>query len=175
MSRKLFHVRIADAEAQLRAGRSPREIAHDWAQAATEDAQLVIDLLPIGVRQVSAAATPPAVYAAALLFVQGVQRRILREKPAHVHAADPDSACPDCQVAWTEEVEAMAKPGARVKVTLPKDVAPWYDQSALGASWVGTVCTPNGDQLDVTTPTGEVEPVPLDYCRLVTPPRVVPE
>ncbi len=59
----------------------------------------------------------------------------------------------------------MARPGARVLVTLPPDVAPWADEDDYGASWVGVVDGVNGDTLDVTGPGGDVEPVPVEYCR----------
>ena len=78
---------------------------------------------------------------------------------------DPDSDCPACQVTWAEMVESMSQPGAVVCVTLPSDVAPWYDEDALGASWVGDVYQANGDSLDVYNPQGDVEPVPIEYCR----------
>jgi hypothetical protein len=74
--------------------------------------------------------------------------------------------CPECQILAAEEGEACAQVGARVRVTLPDDVAPWFDESAYGATWEGEVVGVNGDSLDVTTPTGDVEPVDLELCRL---------
>lgn len=79
-------------------------------------------------------------------------------------AVDPDSDCPDCQIAWAEMVEAMCVVGAKVRVQLPEDVAPWWDEAALGAAWDAEVVCINGDSLDVSTPTGDVEPVPVEYC-----------
>lgn len=87
----------------------------------------------------------------------------------HDHTADPDSECPDCQIAWAEMAEAMARPGANVRVTLPSDVAPWFDREAFGATWKGDVYGVNGDTLDVFTPDGNVEPVPIEYCRVNRP------
>ena len=68
-------------------------------------------------------------------------------------------------------VEEMSRPGANVRVTLPPDIAPWYDPDAFGASWVGDVYGVNGDQLDVFNPEGGVEPVPVEYCRTWRPGR----
>lgn len=78
---------------------------------------------------------------------------------------DPDSDCPECQIIWAGMVDDMSSPGANVRVTLPPDVTPWYDEDAHGASWVGDVYQPNGDLLDVFGPGGDVEPVPIEYCR----------
>lgn len=78
---------------------------------------------------------------------------------------DPDSDCPVCQVVWAEYVEAMSRPGANVRVTLPSDVAPWFDETAVGASWTADVYQSNGDSIDVFTPDGDVEPVDIAYCR----------
>ena len=58
-----------------------------------------------------------------------------------------------------------ARPGARVLVTLPPDIAPRYDDEAYGATWTGEIVGVNGDELDVTGPGGDVEPVPVEYCR----------
>lgn len=72
--------------------------------------------------------------------------------------------CPECQVAWVESLQ----PGCRVLVTLPPDVAPWWDETATGATWEAEIVTVNGDSLDVTTPTGGVEPVDAEFCRALT-------
>jgi len=82
---------------------------------------------------------------------------------------DPDSECVKCQIRWAEMVDEMSRPGANVRVMLPPDVAPWHDPSAYGASWVGDVYAPNGDSLDVFGPTGDVEPVPIEWCRTWRP------
>jgi len=84
---------------------------------------------------------------------------------------DPDSDCPECQIIWAGMVDDMSSPGANVRVTLPPDVAPWYDEGAYGASWVGDVYQPNGDSLDVFNPNGDVEPVAIEYCRPWRPGR----
>jgi hypothetical protein len=52
-----------------------------------------------------------------------------------------------------------------VRVTLPADVAPWFDPDAFGASWVGDVYSVNGDSLDIINADSDVEPVPIEYCR----------
>lgn len=96
MHKKLFHVRIADAEAQLLAGVRPRDIAAAWAAAARTDAQLFTQLLPSVAGNLAEVATGPAVYAAALLFVQGVRRRLITE--GRLDAAghpDPDEGAPE--------------------------------------------------------------------------------
>lgn len=80
-------------------------------------------------------------------------------------AFDPDSDCPECQIVWAEMVDAMSRVGANVRVTLPADVAPWFDEGALGASWIADVVNVNGDSLDVTNPDGGVEPVDIQFCR----------
>ena len=93
---------------------------------------------------------------------------------------DPDSDCPECHVIWGEMADAMARVGANVRVSLPGDVAPWWAPLKLGASWVADVEGVNGDSLDVQTPTGDVEPVPIEYCRpwrvgtYTAPPRTTP-
>jgi len=69
--------------------------------------------------------------------------------------------CPGCQVWWVEQIQ----PGERVRVALPADIAPWWDETACGATWDAVIVTVNGDSLDVTTPTGEVEPVDCEFCR----------
>lgn len=76
---------------------------------------------------------------------------------------DPDLDCPECQVAWTE----IRQPGTRVRVTLPSDIAPWFNEDDYGASWDAVVVGVNGDSIDVTTPTGDVEPVDGEYVTLV--------
>ena len=81
------------------------------------------------------------------------------------HAFDSDSDCPECQILWAGMVDAMSRVGANVRVTLPPDIAPWWDESAFGASWVADVEGVNGDQLDVQTPDGDIEPVDIAYCR----------
>ncbi len=58
------------------------------------------------------------------------------------------------------------EPGSPVTVTLPDDIAPWWDESAYGATWPAVVVGVNGDSIDVTTTTGDVEPVDAEY---VTP------
>lgn len=73
--------------------------------------------------------------------------------------------CPECQVTAAEMMDACCETGARIVVTLPPDVAPWWDEEAFGATWEATVVGVNGDSLDVTTPTGDVEPVDVEYCR----------
>lgn len=78
---------------------------------------------------------------------------------------DPDSDCPECQIRWAEMVDEMVWAGANVRVTLPPDVSPWFDETAFGACWVGDVHSVNGDSLDVETPSGDVEPVPIEFCR----------
>jgi len=78
---------------------------------------------------------------------------------------DPDSDCPECQTLWAEMVDDMSRVGANVRVTLPADVAPWFDPDAFGASWVGDVYSVNGDSLDIINADSDVEPVPIEYCR----------
>jgi hypothetical protein len=81
-------------------------------------------------------------------------------------AFDPDSACPECQIVWAQMVEEMSRPGANVRVTLPPDVAPWFDENAYGASWEGYVLYANGDSLDIMArDDAEVEPVDITFCR----------
>lgn len=127
------------------------------------------DVVPIGtgarrgnlesMSKVQRAATPPA-FADLLIGLARMAR------PGHdCHTLDPDSDCPECQVAWAEMVEVMSRPGANVRVQLPPDVAPWYDETAFGASWVGDVYQGNGDSLDVFNPNGDVEPVAIEFCR----------
>jgi len=65
----------------------------------------------------------------------------------------------------------MSTAGRPVVVTLPADVAPWWAPEEYGAVWPANIYNVNGDSLDVTTPDGDVEPVPVEYCRPWTPPR----
>ena len=55
------------------------------------------------------------------------------------------------------------KPGSRVRVTLPADVAGWHHPE--GATWIGTVVAVNGDSIDVRDEAGVVEPVDRGYVR----------
>lgn len=77
--------------------------------------------------------------------------------------------CPECQVSAAEALDAVCRVGALVTVCLPVDVSPWFDGGEVGASWDAEVVAVNGDQLDVTTPTGDVEPVPAECCSLRDP------
>lgn len=110
------------------------------------------------------AATPEPFAAILESLAQGATEHACRE-------FDPDSGCPECQILWAEMVDDMSRPGANVRVTLPADVAPWYDDNAFGATWVADVYQPNGDMLDVFNPEGGVEPVPVEYCRPWRPGR----
>lgn len=74
--------------------------------------------------------------------------------------------CPECQVSAAEALDACCQVGALVTVTLPDDIAPWWDDGAYGASWDAVVVYVNGDSLDVTTPSGDVEPVDLEFVRV---------
>lgn len=76
--------------------------------------------------------------------------------------------CPECQVTAAEMGEARFQVGDEVTVTLPPEIAPWWDEEAYGATWEAEVVYVNGDSLDVTTPTGDIEPVDADLCRLST-------
>lgn len=73
--------------------------------------------------------------------------------------------CPECQVAAAEMGDACYQVGAEITVVLPDDIAPWWDEDAYGATWDAVVVSVNGDSLDVTTPTGDVEPVDVELCR----------
>lgn len=68
--------------------------------------------------------------------------------------------CAECQIARVGAIQV----GGRVTVTLPDDVALWYDEEAYGATWEATIIAINGDSLDVTTPTGDIEPVDAEFC-----------
>ena len=81
------------------------------------------------------------------------------------HPFDPDSDCVECQLKWAEMVDAMSRVGANVRVTLPDDITPWFDELAFGASWVGDVVAVNGDSLDIINADSDVEPVPIEFCR----------
>lgn len=72
--------------------------------------------------------------------------------------------CPECQVAMTEGTQ----PGCRVTVALPADISPWWNPDLYGATWDAVIVTANGDSLDVTTPTGDAEPVDIEFCRPLT-------
>lgn len=85
------------------------------------------------------------------------------------HPLDPDSDCVECQLSWAEMVDAMSRVGANVCVTLPDDVATWFDPAAFGATWIGDVVCVNGDSLDVMNADSDVEPVAIEYCRLNMP------
>ena len=53
--------------------------------------------------------------------------------------------------------------GDEVLVTLPDDVEGWYQPP--GASWVAVVVYVNGESVDVEDKDGNIEPVPIEWCR----------
>lgn len=57
------------------------------------------------------------------------------------------------------------KPGSRVRITLPADVASWTGEE--GRTWIGVVVAVNGDSIDVRDECSPnvVEPVDRGYVR----------
>lgn len=53
--------------------------------------------------------------------------------------------------------------GDEVEVSLPHDVSGWYVPA--GATYKGWVHYVNGDLLDVEDEDGNIEPMPVEWCR----------